>query len=346
MAPEPIRVFTDPSCELHVNEISGVERPERLGAATRGVEEAAESGVELEHPAFDPASRELLASVHDRRYLELLEAAEAAGGGYLDPDTSMNEHTLTVCRLAAGGAAAAAESALGGASAFAVVRPPGHHARSDRGMGFCYLNHAAIAASHALRTGAGRVAILDWDVHHGNGTQEIFYDTDRVLYLSAHRSPFYPGTGAAEEVGRGAGEGYTVNLPLPARSGRPEYASAFREVLLPVLGEYSPDLVILSAGYDAHARDPLGGMRLGEEDFSEFAAALQILATGRGGAPVAAVLEGGYDLEALSSGVRETIISLDRAAAPGLADWDGFNAPEPVRRAKSVHARYWPALCR
>jgi acetoin utilization deacetylase AcuC-like enzyme len=331
-----LRIFTDPSLVEHVNHSSGVERPERLDAALSGVWAAGRAGIGLEYPAFEAASRELLETVHDPGYLKLLEAVSGAGGGYLDPDTSMNERSWEVVRRASGAAAGAAESALAGTSAFAVVRPPGHHAACDRAMGFCYLNHAAVAAARALELGARRVAILDWDVHHGNGTQEIFYSTDRVLYLSVHRSPFYPGTGAAEEVGAGAGEGHTVNVPLPGRSGLPAYAAAFAGVLLPVLREYSPELVIVSAGYDAHRDDPLGGMELAAPAFRELAAALAA-----DHAPLALVLEGGYDPEGLAAGVRETILGVASGSPP---DWGGYGYPEPVRRARRILSQYWASL--
>src|ERR687898_754121 len=160
----------------------------------------------------------------------------------------------------------------------AVARPPGHHAGRDYGMGFCITNHAAVAAGHALSSGLQRVAILDWDVHHGNGTQDIFYEDGEVLYLSAHQSPFYPGTGWADEVGEGEGKGLTVNVPLPAGSGEDVYAAAFAGVLLPVLREFGPALILISAGYDAHRADPLGGMALEAASFGRFAAALASLA--------------------------------------------------------------------
>src|SRR5918994_860521 len=167
----------------------------------------------------------------------------------------------------------------------AVARPPGHHAGRDYGMGFCITNHAAVAAGHALSSGLQRVAILDWDVHHGNGTQDIFYEDDRVLYLSVHQSPFYPGTGQASEVGEGEGRGFTVNVPLPAGSGEDFYAAAFAEVFLPVLREFGPEVILVSAGFDAHVDDLLGGMALRSDAFGHFAALISDLSREVGAAP-------------------------------------------------------------
>lgn len=329
-------LYTDASLAKHVNELSAFERPERLPAALAGAEAARRAGARVERRAFEPADPGLLREVHAPEYLNLLRSTAESGGGTLDPDTAMNEHSWSAARLAAGAAAAAAESALSGTPAFAVVRPPGHHAESGRAMGFCYLNNAAAAASRALARGAGRVAVLDWDVHHGNGVQEIFYSDPRVLYLSVHRSPFYPGTGAAEETGEGPGEGFTVNVPLPARSGTPVYAAAFAGVLLPVLREFEPGLVVVSAGYDAHRRDPLGGMELDERDFGDFAAAL------RREAPLALVLEGGYDLKALAASVRETVLGAESGGPPVWRFSDDL--PEPVRRARRILSRYWEGM--
>ena len=198
---EKLHVYSDQASERHVNHLAGVEAPERFPAALSGVERAERSGVRAEWHSCRPAEEGALAAVHDPAYLDHLREISAAGGGYLSLDTAVGEGSWEAASLASGAACSAVESALAGETAFAIARPPGHHAGRDYGMGFCLTNHAAVAAGYALSRGLGRVAILDWDVHHGNGTQDIFYDEGRVLYLSSHQSPFYPGTGKADEVG-------------------------------------------------------------------------------------------------------------------------------------------------
>ncbi len=208
-------------------------------------------------------------------------------------------------------------------------------------MGFCLLNHAAVAAEHARSRGAERVAILDWDVHHGNGTQDLFYEDPGVLFLSVHQSPFYPGSGGAGEVGNGRGRGLTVNVPLPARSGEEAYAAALAGVFLPVLREFGPALIIVSAGYDAHAADPLGGMSLRSASFGRFAAQLASLAHELGAAPLALVLEGGYNLEALAEGVAATISGVEERQG---AAWEYAGDSPPVEAARKVLAPLWESL--
>jgi acetoin utilization deacetylase AcuC-like enzyme len=195
-------------------------------------------------------------------------------------------------------------------NAFALVRPPGHHARPDRAMGFCLLNSAAIAAEAARRAGAERVLILDWDVHHGNGTQEIFEARQDVLYMSVHQYPFYPGTGAAAEVGVGAGRGATVNCALPGGQADADYGVVFHDLFLPVGRAFAPDLIIVSAGFDAHARDPLAEMRVTERGFAAMGSALRELAADSCGGKLVLLLEGGYDLGALASSVHASLEAL------------------------------------
>jgi acetoin utilization deacetylase AcuC-like enzyme len=207
-------------------------------------------------------------------------------------------------------------------------------------MGFCLTNHAAVAAGHALAGGLERVALLDWDVHHGNGTQDIFYADDRVLYLSVHQSPFYPGTGRTGEVGEGEGAGFTVNVPLPAASGEDAYAAAFAGVFVPVLREFCPELMVVSAGFDAHAADLLGGMALETDSFARFAALLSSLARELGAAPLALVLEGGYNLEALTGSVAATV----RGAGEEPPEWEYAGGVEPVEESRLALAPFWEGL--
>ena len=341
-----MHVYSDPASERHVNRAARVEAPQRFPAALAGVEEAQRAGARVERRRPEPADEAALLRVHARAYLDLLRDTCSAGGGYLGPDTSLNPDSFEAASLASGGAIGAVESALSGEPAFAVARPPGHHAGAAIGMGFCLLNHAAVAAEHARSAhGVERVAILDWDVHHGNGTQDLFYEEDGVLYLSVHQSPFYPRTGTAGEVGEGRGRGFTVNVPLPALSGEDVYAAAFEEVFLPVLREFRPGLILVSAGYDAHAADPLGGMSLDAASFGRFAALLTGLASEVGAAPLALVLEGGYDLGALTWGVAATILGVE--GHPDLVrDYPGgyADAAPPVERARKALASFWESL--
>jgi acetoin utilization deacetylase AcuC-like enzyme len=335
-----LHVFSDPASERHINGISSVEIPRRFPAAMAGVDEAERAGVPVERRTCEPAGEEALLRVHARAYVERLRELSDDGGGYLGPDTALSPGSFGVAALASGAACSAVESALAGEASFAVARPPGHHAGTDYAMGFCLFNQAAVAAAHARVLGVGRVAILDWDVHHGNGTQDIFYADPGVLYLSVHRSPFYPGTGEAEEVGAGEGSGFTVNVPLPGRSGDDVYEAAFLGVLLPILREYEPGLLIVSAGYDAHAADPLGGMALGDESFARYAALLSEACRETGAPPPAFVLEGGYDLDALARSVAATM----RGAHEDAPDSRYGGGVRPVERSRKALAPFWEGL--
>ena len=335
-----MHVYSDPALERHVNGLSGVEVPRRFPAAVAGIEEAERAGLPVERLPCGPAGEDALVRVHAGGYVERLRALSDAGGGYLDPDTALGPGSFEVAALASGAACAAVESSLAGESSFAVVRPPGHHAGADYAMGFCLFNHAAVAAAHARSLGVGRVAVLDWDVHHGNGTQDVFYGDEAVLYLSVHRSPFYPGTGEAGEVGDGAGLGYTVNVPLPGRSGEDVYRAAFAGVLVPVLREYGPGLLIVSAGYDAHAADPLGGMGLEADSFARFAALLCAVCREVGAPPPAFVLEGGYDLDALARSVAATV----RGAHEDAPGWEYAGRVRPVQMSRAALVPYWKSL--
>ena len=318
-----------------------MEAPERFPAAMAGVEAAEEAGLPVERRPCEPAPGEAVLAVHDRAYVAGLRELAAAGGGYLTLDTSLGAGSFEVASLASGAACSAVESSLSGEMAFSIARPPGHHAGQDFGMGFCLLNHVAVAAAHARSLGTGRIAILDWDVHHGNGTQHIFYADGSVLYLSAHQSPFYPGTGAAWELGKGDGQGFTVNVPLPAGSGEDLYAAAFAGVFLPVLREFRPEVLIVSAGFDAHADDLLGGMRLEAESFGRFAAALAALMRELGAPPPAFVMEGGYHLGALTESVAATIEGAEGGPSP---DWEYSGGIKPVEKSREVLAPFWESL--
>ena len=332
-----MRVYSDPASGRHVNELAGVESPERFPAALVGVEEAERNGVPVEWCTCDPAGEDALVAVHDAAYLGDLREMSRAGGGYLSLDTAVGEGSWEAASLASGAACSAVESALAGETAFAIARPPGHHAGRDYGMGFCLTNHVAVAAGQAISGGLEKVAILDWDVHHGNGTQDIFYGDGRVLYLSVHQSPFYPGTGAADEVGAGEGRGFTANVPLPRGSGEDVYAEVFTGIFVPLLREFGPGVIVVSAGFDAHADDLLGGMALTSGSFGRFAALLTQLSREVGAAPPAFILEGGYNLQALTQSVAVTMLGVDDEA-PG---WEYAGAVGQVEKSREILAPFW-----
>jgi len=335
-----LHVYSDPASERHINDLAGVESPKRFPAALAGVEKAQQSGVPVEWRRCSPAEEEALAAVHDPAYLADLRQMSASGGGYLSLDTAVGAGSWEVASLASGAACSALESALAGETAFAIARPPGHHAGRDYGMGFCLTNHAAVAAAHALSRGLDRVAILDWDVHHGNGTQDIFYGDGRVLYLSAHQSPFYPGTGEADEVGEGEGLGFTANVPLPAGSREGLYAASFAGVFLPMLREFGPEVILVSAGFDAHLDDLLGGMALESDAFGRFAALISELSQELGVLPPAFILEGGYNLGALTESVAATMQGVGEEAP----DWEYAGGVRQVEECREALAPFWGSL--
>jgi acetoin utilization deacetylase AcuC-like enzyme len=262
------------------------ERPSRLSRTRAHLAESRLSGrMDLREPR--PAAAVDITAVHDPAYLDYVRAK---GTGMLDPDTFMTEGSLEAATLAAGAAIGCVDETASRELAYGLVRPPGHHAMPDHAMGFCIFNNAAIGAAHALKS-LKRVLIVDWDVHHGNGTENMFYDSQEVLYFSIHQYPWYPGTGRCEDVGTGAGEGFNVNVPLPARSNDADYQEVFRRLLLPIADSYKPEQIIVSAGYDPLWGDPLGGMHLTAAGFQAMAYALRDIRGSRG---IAAVLEGGY----------------------------------------------------
>ena len=262
-----------------------------------------------------PATRAQLERVHSARYLDKVERVVAEGGGYLDAgDTVASPGSWAAATAAAGASIGAIDAVLSGDqdAAFALVRPPGHHAPPDRAMGFCILNNAAVAAAHAIaQYGLSRVLLVDFDVHHGNGIQDAFYDSPHVLYFSTHQSPAYPFTGAIGETGQGVGEGYTVNVPLPPDVGEAGFLQAFDMVLRPIAHRYKPELVIVSAGYDAHWRNSayVAGIRerLTVRGLCALSKSLQEIADSHCPGKLVGILEGGYDLEALAYGVLGTL---------------------------------------
>jgi acetoin utilization deacetylase AcuC-like enzyme len=296
-----IRVFTDPACLGHRTPPGYPERPERLSGVLARLREGGwtvtEKGVSPE------VAREAVLALHEEGYVARFERAAARGDSLLDSaDNPLSAGTWKAAWGAVSATLAAADWVMGGEdrTALAAVRPPGHHAERSVAMGFCFFNNIAVAAEHLRRRyGLSRVAIFDFDVHHGNGTQHLFEDRADVFYASTHQYPFYPGTGAAGERGTGAGEGFTLNVPLPAGTGDEGYAEALRGTVLPALRSFAPEALLLSAGFDAWQNDPLGGMRVTEAGFRSWGEWLRELAAEVCGGRVLAVLEGGYDLRNL-----------------------------------------------
>ncbi len=259
------------------------------------------------------AEVEELSEVHDRLYILQVKEASASGVRALDPDTFISPESYEEARLAAGGVLAAVDAVAAGEvkNAFCAVRPPGHHAERERAMGFCLFNNVAVAARYAqMKHGLEKILIVDWDVHHGNGTQNAFYDDPTVLYFSIHQYPHYPGTGTRDQAGKGKGAGFTINLPLPAGSGDREYREAFENILIPAVDRFAPDLILISAGFDAHKDDPLAGMQVTEKGFSDMTECLVRLADKYAHGRIVSVLEGGYSLSALQRSVKAHLSAL------------------------------------
>jgi histone deacetylase 6 len=300
------------------------EHPGRLSAIWRRLSDEGLAGRCRAVPARE-ASHEELARVHTAGHIAAIDDTARDAFRQLDPDTYTCRDSALAARLAAGGLVdLAAEVASGRlANGLALVRPPGHHAEADRAMGFCLFNNVAVAARAVQASRAAeRVLIVDWDLHHGNGTQNTFWEDPSVLYFSTHQSPLYPGTGALDEIGGGAGRGLTVNVPLPAGCGDAEYVAAFDRVLLPIARDFRPDLVLVSAGFDAAAGDPLGAMRLSPAGYAKLTELLTTLAGGR----VVLALEGGYDLDAIAASAAGCLRVLLGQTPPHVE----AGAPSPV----------------
>jgi acetoin utilization deacetylase AcuC-like enzyme len=288
------------------------------------------------------ATRDELLRAHTSEHVDRV-AASAGKVMMFDADTFTSPDSYSIALLAAGAAIQAADHAVVEKEpAFALVRPPGHHAESDRAMGFCLFNSVAVAAAAMLARGLGRIAIVDIDVHHGNGTQEIFYRDPRVLYVSTHQFPFYPGTGAANEIGEGEGRGFTVNVPMDAGSTDADYLLAHRDIIGPVLAEFRPELVLVSAGYDAHERDPLASMRMSVSGYAAVIGSLRDVASRYSG--LALVTEGGYELSALAACLDGSIAVLDGAAAPVIESREAPRGARAVAHARQALKPFWRAL--
>jgi acetoin utilization deacetylase AcuC-like enzyme len=340
-----VLLISSPRFEEHVTPPGHPERPERAHVFDVVASAFRQRGGTVVDPVT--ATREQLARVHSDEHLDRI-AATAGKPSMLDPDTFTSPESHEIALLAAGATVQAAEHALRTRDvAFALVRPPGHHAERNTAMGFCLYNNVAVAAAQAIASGLARVAIVDIDVHHGNGSQWMFYEDPRVLYVSSHQFPFYPGTGAAGDVGRGHGAGFTVNIPLEAGATDADYDLVYRTIATPVLTQFAPQLTLISAGFDAHEADPLASMRMSAAGFMRIVRRLKAAALQSGA--LALVTEGGYDLHALRECLERTIdAAAEKGREPdGPGDVRALPAPrgeralEAVRQAQSA---FWRGL--
>jgi acetoin utilization deacetylase AcuC-like enzyme len=339
-----VGLYDHPLFREHDSGFGHPERPERLDALRRGLRE---SGIEekLRLLTPRPATPAELLRVHTEEHLSHVASTRGRTVRF-DPDTQAGPRSYDAALLAAGTVVDAVDRVLDGEldRAFCAVRPPGHHAPADRAMGFCLFNNVAVAAAHALHRGLARVAIVDIDVHHGNGTQDIFWTDERVLYVSSHAYPFYPGTGAIDEVGEGGGRGFTVNLPLPQGTGDAGYARVYREVVEPIGKAFDPELVLVSCGFDAFRGDPLAGMDLSPAGYAQIMAVCLGVAGGTAEGKVVVALEGGYLLEAIARAGATVIASLLGAPAAPLVDGAAEHLGGLIDAYRTELRPYWPAL--
>ncbi len=346
-----IGIVRHPIYREHDMGIYHPESPERLLAIEREI-----AKTEFREPLIEipprPALTKELQRVHSLSYIHQISSTSGKNVR-LDPDTSTSPKSYDAALMAAGGLMEAVDWVLEEKvdQAFALVRPPGHHAEDDRAMGFCLFNNVAIAAKHALEDKElSKVLIVDWDLHHGNGTQHTFYSDPRVLYFSTHQYPYYPGTGSLQEVGEGEGEGYTVNIPLSTGNGNEEFANFFRHILVPIAESFKPDMILVSAGFDIHEGDPLGGMNVTETGFARLAQILLELAKRVCGGRLVFTLEGGYNVEGEARAVVKILHTLqDNLPFDPKEEEEKENqafkkAAPTIQRVKSVYKVYWPVL--
>jgi len=325
------------------------ESPQRLEAIYGMIDRNA-AEFRLKEIPVRSASIDEISNNHSRHYVERIAATAGHDHMYLDPDTSTSADSWDAAIRAVGGLLNLVDEVVSGdaRNGFALVRPPGHHAEWDRAMGFCLFNNVAIAARHAIeKHGMKRVAIVDWDLHHGNGTQRSFYEDKRVLFISTHQYPHYPGSGSVRETGRGEGEGYTVNIPFAAGAGDTDYLAVFQKVVSPVLRSFRPELILVSAGFDAHQSDPLGGMELSDSGYDQLLRVLMHRAEELCSGRIVLTLEGGYNLQALRDSVRAVLRCLsnfDESAEPTQPAMGSLHprAARVIQEVIATQRDYWP----
>ncbi len=334
------QVLTDSRFLAHLAGPMHAESPGRLSAILEHLDSRPIASTARVTPR--KATLGELGATHSSAYVKAMLALEGQTA-QLDPDTGVSPGSLEAALLAAGAGVQAVTEVMAGRAdnAICLVRPPGHHAEVDRAMGFCLFNNVAVAAEAALRLGAQRVLVLDWDVHHGNGTQHTFADRRDVLFCSAHQYPYYPGTGAPTEVGAGAGEGFTVNCALPPGQHDAEYGAVFHDVFLPIAQRYRPDVILVSAGFDAHRADPIGGMNVTERGFAAMCTEVKALATQLCGGKLVLLLEGGYDLQGLAHSVHACVEVLAGQRTDTFPTGVGPSGAEAVSDSLEAVGKYW-----
>ncbi|MDF1660833.1 MAG: histone deacetylase [Planctomycetota bacterium] len=334
------RLYIHPTMTLHDPGHGHPESPQRLKTLYQSLEESPISGTAFVQAT--PASKEAIARIHQEHHIQHIEEARGRQSS-LDADTSTSEKSVEAAYLAAGAGVQVIDDLLSGQTktGFVLSRPPGHHAEADRVMGFCLFNTIAVAAAQARSKGIERILIVDWDVHHGNGTQHSFYEDPYVLVFNTHQFPFYPGTGRHSEVGGGDGRGFTVNCPLPAGMADGDYLKVFEEVLVPVAESYKPQLILVSAGFDAHIRDPLGAMNVSEDGYADLCGMVLNLAQRFSDGRLALFLEGGYDLQGLEKSVRSCIQVLTGKTPPQIKASAQKGGDKAIEFARAAQAPYW-----
>lgn len=342
-------IVRDPRYLEHKTGIHHIEIPQRLEAIYNMLDtDGFQDRFILIPPRF--ASLEELEMVHTPAYIERILDTAGEPRRYLDPDTVTSEHSCEAAFLAAGGVLAAVQEVMAGEvdNAFALIRPPGHHAERDRQMGFCLFNNVAIAAEYVRkRFGLNRILIVDWDVHHPNGVQHIFYNDPDVLLFSTHRAPFFPGSGDATEIGEGSGKGFTVNVPLPAQRDDYDYGNIYRHLLVPLALRFNPQIILVSAGFDTHHDDPIGGMNLTERGFARITDIILDVAWQTCAGKIVVALEGGYDLAALRHSVKAVLLTMQAGHMAHREHWIGCEdaafarVAELIETIKKIQQPFW-----
>jgi acetoin utilization deacetylase AcuC-like enzyme len=323
-----------------------VETPQRLEVIYRMIDDKITFSLDKIEPRS--ATEKELTLVHTPGYVNTVKSTAGKDLVQLDPDTSTSAKSWEVARLAAGGVLNAVDSIMKGKiqNGFALVRPPGHHAEASQAMGFCLFNNIAIGAAHLIKKhGLKRILVVDWDLHHGNGTQNSFYDSDEVLYFSTHQYPHYPGSGHWNEVGERKGEGFTVNIPLRAGKTDGDYLHIFRKILRPIASAYKPEFILVSAGFDIYEGDPLGGMLISKEGFGALAAELLDLAAEFSQKKLLCALEGGYDPQGLQDGVEHVLYQLaGEASKPEIESVLSSSTEQALAPVLETQKKYWPSI--